>query len=60
MKTKNQPMSDLERINRSYVTGGQAYTPYRIDDGSVVRTEDQQDAKDGLQSRPPAQESNED
>ena len=58
MKTKQQPaMSDLERINRSYVTGSQYYTPTRSDEGSEVkRKEDQKDSKDGLQSRLPSPE----
>jgi hypothetical protein len=50
-------MSDLERINRSYVTGSQYYAPTKSDEGSAVkRPEDQKDSKDGFQSRLPSRE----
>jgi hypothetical protein len=50
-------MSDLERINRSYVTGIQYYAPTRSDeDTTVTRSQDQKDFKDGLQSRLPPRE----
>jgi hypothetical protein len=57
MEPKKQPaMSDLERINRSYVTGSQSYTLSRSDEGGVSKPEDQKESKDGLQSRLPSQE----
>jgi hypothetical protein len=58
MTTKKQPaMSDLERINRSYVTGSQYYTPKLNNEGSAVtRPEDQKDSKDAPQSQLPSRE----
>ncbi|MFZ0563329.1 MAG: hypothetical protein WBD45_07180 [Terriglobales bacterium] len=57
MTTKKQPaMSDLERINRSYVTGSQYYTPTVNDDAPAVkRPEDQKNSKDALKSQLPSQ-----
>ena len=50
-------MSDLERMNRSYATGSQYYTPTQSDEDSAVkRPEDQKDSKDGFQSRLPPRE----
>lgn len=55
MKTSKEPMSDLERINRSYVTGSQYYAPTKSGDSAAVkRSEDQKDSKDGQQSPLPS------
>jgi hypothetical protein len=58
MKKDEEPaMSDLERINRSYVTGRQPYTPTRSEEESAVkRSADQKDSKDGMQSQLPSRE----
>jgi hypothetical protein len=54
---KKPTMSDLERINRSYSTGGQSYTPSRHEcEREAPQSEDQQDPKRDSQHRPLSQE----
>jgi hypothetical protein len=54
MKKEQKPaMSDLERINRSYASGIQTYTPSGSQESESKRTEDQKDSK-REKSHPPA------
>jgi hypothetical protein len=56
MKSNQKPaMSDLERINRSYVSGTQTYTPSRLQDEDSTRIEDQKDSKPGELCPPASQ-----
>jgi hypothetical protein len=56
MKSEQKPaMSDLERINRSYVSGSQTYTPSRLEDEDSTQTEDQKDSKRGKLYPPASQ-----
>lgn len=53
---KNPAMSDLERINRSYTTGSQSYTPSKNEcKDEAKKPGDQQDSNRGSQYRPPLQ-----
>jgi hypothetical protein len=47
---QDKPMTDLERIQQSYSSGSQTYTP-------VTKPEDRKDSTRESKSRPPSRES---